>query len=193
MSASLAYVFWHWPRPGVSHSEYEARLFAFQASLKARGPSGLTDALSFRLQALPWANPRSVSYEDWYVVTGFGTLGALNDAAVDVANRAANDEVADEVSGSAGGLYKLLRTDLSLKDARFATWATKPARTTYQAFLKRLSDVVGDLKTDLWQRQMVLGPAPEFCIHSETRFELPKTFRPKTVSVRLVGRKGEEK
>jgi len=191
MSASLAYVFWHWPLPGVSLREYERRLAAFQDSLKGRGPAGLEDTLSFRVRAAPWTKPHSGSYEDWYVVDSFGTLGALNDAAVDRANRRAHDKVAAEASGSAGGVYKRLQGDLSLRDARFATWVSKPARTTYQSFFERLADVVGDLRTDLWQRQMVLGPAPEFCLHSEARVELPRAFRAKTLRVSLIGRKGD--
>jgi hypothetical protein len=190
MSAPLGYVFWHWPRPGISLKEYERKLAAFQNSLKGPGTDGLIEALSFRVEALPWAELHRGSCEDWYVVRDFGALGALNEDAVADANGKAHDDVAKEASGSAGGLYKLRQGDLGLREARFATWIRKPARTTYQAFSERLSRLVGDRRTDLWQRQLVLGPAPEFCLHSEGRLDFPRDFLPRTVRVHLVGAKG---
>jgi len=186
VSAPLGYVFWHWPRSGISQKAYEKKLVSFEDSLKEHGPDGLVDALSFRVHALPWARPRSAICEDWYVVRDYGTLGALNESAVADANRKAHDEIAEEASGGAGGLYKLRREGLPLSDARFATWIRKPARTTYQAFLEHLSTLVGDRRTDLWQRQLVLGPAPEFCLHSESRLVFPRSFRSTTVRVQLI-------
>jgi hypothetical protein len=188
MSAPLSYVFWHWPRSGVGQRTYERKLVAFQDSLKAHGPDGLMDALSYRVPALPWRS-RSGSFEDWYVVRDFHSLGALNDAAVADASRKAHEEIAKDASGSAGGLYMLRRGDLRLSEARLATWIRKPPGTSYQAFLERLSECVGDRRTDLWQRQMVMGPAPEFCLHSEGRLDLPASFRSRIVPVQLVGAK----
>jgi hypothetical protein len=187
MSAPLGYVFSHWPLPGISRRRYERKLVAFQDSLKANGPEGLVDVLSFRVQGLPWANVRSSSCEDWYVVRDFAAMGALNDAVVSDANREAHGEVANEASGGAGALYKMRYGNLGLADARFETWIRKPAQTTYQEFLERLSRLVADRKTDLWQRQMVLGPAHEFCLHSKTPVDIPRSLRPTTVRVQLVG------
>jgi hypothetical protein len=191
LSAPLGYVFWHWPRPGVSQRRYEGKLVAFQSSLKAHGPDGLVEALSFRVHALPWAKAHPGACEDWYVVRDFGTLGALNEAAVDEFNGKTHDDVAMDASGGAGGVYKLLRGDFRLGEARFATWLRKPARTTYQTFLEGLSKSAGESKTDLWQRQLVLGPTPEFCLHSVSRLDLPRNLRSTTVRVRLVGAMGE--
>lgn len=186
MDFPLGYVFWHKPRRGVSELEYERRLLAFQRSLKAHPPEGLAEALSFREDSLPWLGRRSPAYEDWYLVRDFRSLGALNEAAVDQANMRSHDEVAKDASVVAGGLYKLRRGDLRLQDALFATWVRKPARMTYEAFLGGLSRLADDRRTDLWQRQMVLGPAPEFCVHSESPLELPKGLEPATVRLRLV-------
>jgi hypothetical protein len=38
------------------------------------------------------------------------------------------------------------------------TWCAKPAGVSYSQFVARLPS------GETWQRQMVLGPAPEFCI-----------------------------
>jgi hypothetical protein len=186
MSSILGYAFWHRPRPGISLRAYERRLLAFQSSLKAHPPDGLIDALSFREEVSPWSRRRSTTYEDWYLVRDFQSLGNLNDAAVANPNKRPHDEVAKDASGGAGGLYRLLSDDLRLQDALFATWIRKPSRTPYQTFLYGLAKLAGDGKTDLWQRQMVLGPASEFCIHSESTLELPRDFRAATICVRLL-------
>jgi len=190
MPPSLAYVFWHKPLVGASQGEYERRLLAFQRSLKAHPPDGLVDALSFRGEALPWLKRRSPAYEDWYLVRDFRSLGALNEAAVGAANKVAHDEAAKDASVVAGGLYRRRGGDLRLHDSRFATWVRKPAGTAYAEFLDSLSELVRDSKTDLWQRQMVLGPAPEFCVHSGSPLELPKRMERSTVSLRLVAERG---
>jgi hypothetical protein len=191
MPPLLGYVFWHWPRSRISRRAYEGKLIAFQESLKAHRSGGLVDALSFRVQRPPWGRPRSETYEDWYLVRDFKSLGALNEAAVAGPNREPHDEVARDASAGAGGVYKLRNGGLSLRDARYATWIKKPARTPYQAFLDHLSRLVADLRTDLWQRQMVLAPAPEFCLHSESRLDIPSRFHPTTVRVRPVGARGD--
>jgi hypothetical protein len=186
MSPLLGYAFWHKPRPGVSLRAYERRLLAFQSSLKEHPPDGLIDALSFREEASPWSKRRSTIYEDWYLVRDFQSLGTLNDAAVAEPNRRPHDEIAKEASGGAGGVYRMLSGELSLQDALFATWISKPPRTPYQTFLHGLAKLAADRKTDLWQRQMVLGPAPEFCVHSESPLGLPRNFRSTTIRVRLL-------
>src|SRR2546430_5514672 len=106
------YIFWHRPRPGNSRGRYETKLVAFQESLKAHRPDGLIDALSFRLQALPWSKRRALGYEDWYLVRDFGSLGVLNDAAVASQNKRRHDDVARDATGTAGGVYRLLSGDL---------------------------------------------------------------------------------
>jgi len=189
MPEYLGYVFWHWPRLGTVRRTYERKLTAFQDSLRAHAPDGLTEALSFRVRAVPWAPPRSQVYEDWYLVRDFGSLGVLNDAAVAKPNKEPHDEVAGDATVGAGGVYKLRRGGLDLRDARFETWMRKPAGTSYEAFYDRLSKLVSDRDTDLWRRQMVLGPAPEFCLHSESSPDLPKQFHPRSVRVQVVGRR----
>jgi hypothetical protein len=186
MSPLLGYAFWHRPRPGVPLRAYEGRLLAFQSSLKGHPPDGLIDALSFREEVSPWSKRRSTAYEDWYLVRDFQSLGALNEAAVAEPNRRPHDDIAREASGGAGGLYRRLRGELRLKDALLATWFSKPPRTPYQTFLNGLTKLADDRETDLWQRLMVLGPAPEFCVHSESPLVLPKSLRATTIRVRLL-------
>lgn len=190
MAGALAYVFWHRPRSGRSQAAYERRLVGFQESLKGRRPEGFVDALSFRIQARPWSKRRSGGYEDWYLVEDFSALGVLNDAAVVDPNKRPHDEIAKEATGGAGGVYKRLEGELGLRDARFATWIRKPGRTPYQVFFDDLSRLLGKRRTILWRRQMALGRAPEFCLHSERRVDLPVDLDATTLALEVVRARG---
>lgn len=182
----LGYVFWHWPRRGTSSRAYERDLAEFHRSLCSHPPEGMEGSLSFRIRRRPWSRARGVAYEDWYLVEDYRALGALNAGAVATSNLAAHNRVAEGALGGTGGLYALKSGELELRKARFATWATKPPRTTYQGFFGRLSELTDDLETDIWQRQMVMGPAPEFCVHSGEPLKLPKAIKTTVVPLELV-------
>src|SRR5947207_305696 len=187
MGDILGYLFWHRPRPGTSRGIYEKKLTTFQESLKAHPPDGLIDALSFRLKARPWSMRRSSGYEDWYLLRDFGSLGVLNDAAVASQSKRQHDDIARDAAGVAGGVYKRLSGDLSLRDALFETWMRKPPMTPYRAFLDHVSRLAADRRTALWRRQMVLSPAPEFCLHSDGRLAMPSGFYASTERLQVVG------
>lgn len=144
---TLAYVFWHRPRPGVAREDYERALVAFHAALR-------TPSAAFRLDRLPWL--ARDGYEDWYLVDGWAGLGMLNEAAVTGPRQAPHDAAAALAGEGWAGVYALMRGTAAPPDA--VRWATKPAGEPYQAFLRR------EPAGSVWQRQMTLGPAPEFAL-----------------------------
>ncbi|MGA2663580.1 MAG: hypothetical protein ABSF83_01370 [Nitrososphaerales archaeon] len=190
MASLFAYVFWHWPRPEIPADVYEAKLASFLRTLRSSSrPSGLVDVLSFRVAGpLPWGPQHGSLYEDWYVAESFAALGALNDAAVSGEARGPHDSVARDYMKGAGGILRSLSGDLPLRDARFATWVEKPAGTTYQSFYDEVAAITGGdgkketggrrRRTDLWRRQMVLGPSSQFCVHGDGRIQFPASLRP---------------
>lgn len=150
----LAYLFWHWPEPATSFDEYVAAVVAFHRALDAAPPPGFRGSRSAEVQGAPWAGaPRAL--EDWYLVDDFAALGALNEAAVSGARRGPHDAAARRAAGGVGGLYKRLAA--GARSPARASWLAKPAGLPYREFLARLPP-----GTELWQRQLVLGPAPEF-------------------------------
>ncbi len=151
----LAFVFWHWAVPGLEPDRYVERLLAFHRALRASPPAGFRGSRVLAIEGAPWT-PRTPAYEDWYLVEDFAALGALNEAAVTAARQAPHDSVAQLAAGGAGGVYRRLATSAAAIDR--VAWCSKPAGEPYAAFLGRLP------AAEAWQRQMVLGPTPEFCL-----------------------------
>ena len=166
----LAYLFWHWPQVGVELREYEAAMVGFHQVLAASAPVGFRRSLTVRVGAAPWLSGGTQGYEDWYLVDDSAALDPLNEAAVTGARRAPHDRAAYAAAGGAGGLYRFRRGELDLAEARIATWLSKPDGMGYAEFDARLWGWVGYRAVALWQRQMVLGPAREFCLLSREGF-----------------------
>ncbi len=144
----LAYLFWHRPAPGVEAEEYEAAQREFHAGLEV--PSAC-----FHVAELPFdAGP---GYEDWYLVEDWSALGGLNAAAIDAVRGPGHDRAAALVGAGWGGVYALVRGVAEIPAA--ASWRHKPRG-------RGLDAVLADAPSEaaIWQRQMVLGPAPELCI-----------------------------
>ncbi len=143
----LAYVFWHRPRPGVDLGAYEDAQQAFHASLNAM-------SASFRVAELPFGDGES-GYEDWYLVQSWERLGNLNRTAVDLARRPDHDLAASQSITGWGAVYSLVREPASIPNG--VRWLHKPRGESSESLIASLPE------TTVWQRQMVLGPGPEFC------------------------------
>lgn len=143
----LAYVFWHRPRPGADVGAYENAQRGFHSSLE-------TTSASFRLAELPFGDGGS-GYEDWYLVESWEGLGDLNRAAVDSTRRPGHDLAASQSADGWGAVYSLARGSESIPDG--VDWHHKPRGESREDFIASLAG------TTVWQRQMVLGPGPEFC------------------------------
>jgi hypothetical protein len=163
----LAYIFWHIPKEGTDPEEYESSLTGFHAALSNAPPEGFHASAIFRHYALPWAPSSLFVYEDWYLVDGFAALGILNDAAIEGRRRAAHDEAAARAAWGAGGVYRPVDGEAASLSGGFSYWLAKPDGLGYEAFY----DELGTVK-QLWRRQMVLSPAPEFCLLAGSRLEV---------------------
>ena len=138
---TLAYVFWHWP---AQREQYEERLQAFHTALDRDGTA------TFRLERAPFEDPEP-PFEDWYPVADWQAVGELNDHAISGARRAPHDAVAASSRKGAGGIYRLIEGEIPLRAVAFAAWsASRPAS--------------GGDGVAVWQRQLVLGPAPEYAV-----------------------------
>ncbi len=179
---SLAYVFWHWRQAGVLRPDYERRQRAFHAAL-ARAPSaGYSNSLSFRVVGADWAAGGAEAYEDWYLLESFEALGALNEAAVSAGRKPPHDEAAAVSAGGTAGLYRLLGGSLGSQPVR-AYWFDRPPRASTAEVSARLAPLLDRDGAWLWMRQMVLGPAPEFCLHAKEPVRLPGPFDPHAIEL----------
>ena len=164
----LAYVFWHWPQPGVDTNTYVEHLVDFHRTLNANKPDGFQGSRVLSFRGASWLDTKGVAFEDWYLIDDSAALDRINDAAVSGPCEAPHHLVAREAAGGTAGLYRLRLGEI-LEDVRFALWLSKPEGTSYTDFYAILKPIVGSL----WQRQMTLGPTAEFVIHSASPIELP--------------------
>lgn len=187
----LAYVFWHWPVGAIDRRTYEANLLRFHAALKSQPLDGFVESATYRLPATPWLS--SAGYEDWYQVESFAALGALNDAAVSGSRREPHDEAARAAAGGTAGIYRLRGGAIDSALVRCASWFSKPAGMTYDELFSALRGWTSSSGDALWQRQMVLGPTPEFCLRSSRKPDLPERFKPLFVPVDTYQGSGAER
>ena len=174
----LGYVLWHHPAHHLDPTVYEEALRRFHSTL--------TGSAVFAFRGVPWF-PAPSGYLDWYTVTDFAGLGALNEAAVAGACKEPHDHVARMAGAGFGGLYRLIAGQADWPRTKVGTWLRKPDGMKYAEFVHQASALVDPSSMGLWQRQMTLGPGPEFCLLSGSRIEAPEAFGPVSVELRQVG------
>jgi len=180
----LAYVFWHERRADAEDAAYRADAAEFHRRLTATGLPGFAGSRTFAIETLPWRDDCGALFEDWYVLSGSGELDRLDEIAVSGDRAAPHDRLASAVAWGAGGLYRL-RAGAAHGDQTAAQWFVKPAGMRYADLAAILAAVVSP-EHAVWQRQMVLGPAPEYCVAGPETVALPVEFAARTVRRRLV-------
>jgi len=175
----LAYVFWHRPAQPEQVASYEQAHLAFHRTFKHSRPVGMIGSAVFAMSEIPWLSEQGeqtpAGYEDWYLLEDYAALGVLNEAAVGRGHRSPHDEVARRYGSGAGAVYGLIegdrRTDL-LAAAATAVWVSRPPGAPKRMIADLLGDGAEPGQASLWRRQMVLGPAPEFCLLAGREVEL---------------------
>jgi hypothetical protein len=170
----LAYVFWHRPLDESSTDAYEQAQIAFHSSLARIPPIGFRGSMVFRVAGLPWlaraASPDvpGAGYEDWYLLEDYTALGVLNEAAVGSGHRTPHDKLAHRFGAGAGGLYGLVEGHARLGEGSLVIWVARPPAglpgSERRALPALLGDGIDPEHASLWRRQLVFGPAPEFCL-----------------------------
>src|SRR3954449_5542580 len=179
----LAYVFWHRPRDGVGAGEYVAALSAFHERIGVPSWFGA-------LERPPWGEDAGW-YEDWYLVEDWNGLGRLNEAAVSGPRKGPHDAAAAVAGEGTAGGYALRAGRPAGPD--WAGWVGRgvfaargrppagpewgggragPPELAYEAFVPALCAAAGP-DASIWQRQMTLGPTPEFAVLAPTPVILP--------------------
>jgi hypothetical protein len=177
----LAYVFWHRPLDDLALEAYEQAEIAFHRSLAHAPPSGFQGSAVFRVAGLPWF--QEPGYEDWYFVEDYTALGVLNMAAVGHGHRTVHDRIAHRFGAGAGGLYGLIEghppvgSGRGSKSGAFgqesaAVWVARAPGIERRGLGELLGDGMDVQHASLWRRQLVFGPAPEFCLLTGDRAKL---------------------
>jgi hypothetical protein len=181
-TSPLAYVFWH--SPSSPSPAYVADLLAFHASLAARPPAGFVRSETFGLAGASWLVAAGDGYEDWYLASDWAAIGELNHDAVAAAHVTSHDRVAHYAGSGAGAVYGL-QAGSAGAGLGAAAWFAKPPGWSYEQLDDVLAGAV-DAGRSLWRRQLVLGPAPEFCLRAERPFDLPDGIGAEWIDYRLL-------
>jgi hypothetical protein len=180
----LAYVFWHERRADADAESYRANLAELHRRLSASALDGLIGSWTFAIDALPWRDGDGPFFEDWYVLNGSAALDRLDTAAVSGDRSPPHDRLASAVTWGTGGLYRL-RSGSADGDQRAAQWFAKPAGMTYAELDALVASALSPQHAP-WQRQMVLGPAPEFCLAGPALAALPAALPSRDILRELV-------
>jgi hypothetical protein len=165
----LAYVFWHRAAAGVHAEDYERALVRFHHSLRQSPPAGFFSSATLRAPELPWLAGDGLGYEDWYLVENWTALGVLEAAAVSRGHAGAHDGAAHAMGSGTGAVYRLLEGGASLQDVHTAVWVTRPVGSGSPQIAELLEDGFDPAVAALFQRCLVLGPAPEVCLLNAER------------------------
>ncbi|GHO59915.1 hypothetical protein [Ktedonobacter robiniae] len=185
----LAYVFWHQRASNVTREEYQEKLVAFHQILQERQPQGFVGSLVLEMAQLPWMVEGSEVYEDWYLVENSAALDPLDNAAVTGICREPHHQVARLANNGTGGLYRLKEGTINLTqvaEMRFATWFSKPSGMSYDKLYEILHQRPYDQQGILWQRQMTMGPALEYCLHGSQKSLLAEEIKGVQVEVQAI-------
>ena len=88
-----------------------------------------------------------------------------------------------------GGLYRLKGGTIDLAqvaEIRFATWFSKPTGMSYDRLYELLHESRVEQQGIVWQRQMTMGPALEFCLHSSQKSLLVEEIKSVQVEAQLL-------
>ena len=165
--------------------DYEERQRGFHAALGASRPPDFIDSFSLGVSNAPWT-AATEAYEDWYLVQDFAALGVLNEAAISGSRAHPHDVAASVAAGGVAGVYGLKVGTAPHARLHYAHWFGKPEGMSYRELFARLSPVVDRVDGALWMRQMVLGPAREFCLHAAVRVSELADFEALVIPVRPI-------
>ena len=87
------------------------------------------------------------------------------------ARRRPHDAAAAAAHAGIAGVMGHVAGPLLPERPGWAAWLGKPAGLAYEDWHGELARAVGDASA--WQRQMVLGPASEYCVLAGSERELP--------------------
>ena len=73
-----------------------------------------------------------------------------------------------------------------LAEIRSATWFSKPTGMSYDRLYELLHENRVEQQGIVWQRQMTMGPALEFCLHSSQKSLLVEEIKSVQVEVQLL-------
>lgn len=182
----IAYVFWHQKLEHVRADEYEQALVDFQEMLLKADIPGYLGAVVSKIEGAHWMSYDKSGYEDWYFLSGSEVLDKLNHMAVSGDRKDPHSSASRLAVNMHAGVYHLWKSETHYSDAEWSVWFEKPPTMLYEQMYEEMCRFLPNCDGDLWRRQMVLGPTPEYCLMSPTKPALSEPFKPVLVKRKTV-------
>ena len=181
----LAIVFWNTPRHGAGAACYRDALREFHAALARSRPKGFRFSATFAAPAVPWFEPDTEIYEDWYVLSNFAAVDSLDEAVLHAHGREPHRYLMRHTGSATGAVFGLTNGGARLQNLTTAHWFFKPRDVSAEDLAAMVTAQIPAGRFSYWTRALALGPAGD-CLLSSEPIELPEQFDCVTVQRRLV-------
>lgn len=168
----LAVVFWHRRKNQNPRDQYVNALMDFHKGLKAIKPKLFRFSATFETPGVPWLSSDTETYEDWYIMSKFAGMDALDEA---IQNVEPHRHLMKMVGGVKGGFFGLTDGQPKLAQLLQATWYTNTREYPEDEVIKRMGPQTKKADYSLWARAMGAGPVPN-CLLSAGPVTLPTSF-----------------
>lgn len=172
----LAIVFWSTPKQNASLRQYEACLAEFHKTLNENRPSGFRYSNCHRTESLPWFESTRCIFEDWYVLSNFAAIDALDTAVVTTGSQNAHAELMTVTGAASGTILALSNGVVKATQTYRVTWLRKPGNMEAEDLVRTVNERLPHQKCSLWTRSLGLGPI-ENCLLTSGRIDLEPQYR----------------
>jgi hypothetical protein len=154
----LAIVFWNARRVQCDSAAYQQSLIDFHQSLTDKKINGFRYSATFRISGVPWFEPATEVFEDWYVMKNFAGMDALDQAVVEEPCQAPHMALMQTLSGAVGGAYGLINGVGRMSGMAHAQWFSKPRDVSDEDIETLVQTQNPGARHSFWARGMAMGP-----------------------------------
>jgi hypothetical protein len=171
----LAIIFWNARLTQCDAGTYQNSLTGFHQSLSEKKIDGFRYSATFRVSNVPWFEPETAVYEDWYVMKNFAGMDALDQAVVETPCQAPHMALMQSLSGAVGGAYGLVNGVGRMAGMAHAQWFSKPRDVSDADIAALVQTQAPGAQHSFWTRGMAMGPMGNVLLSNEP-VTLPDRF-----------------
>jgi len=175
-TAVIAIVFWSARNSNCSEGQYQAALSGFHLELNRDKPAGFRRSVSFRVESdLPWISANTHVFEDWYLVSNFSAIDALDLAISDTRRFPSHVALMKYTGRACGSIVGLDKGTAIVERNHFAYWFARPRGVSADDVAELAARKTTSRAISAWTRALALGPMGS-CLLVDQAISLPAAF-----------------